>query len=183
MNLIKNYARKIFNLSRQYFLKLCAVIALCILCVSVLFIYMFYHQKHKLLNNLTTVYKQRNESQDLVFRNNAIKQQEEIVTELLKKNKDFKLLQFFDSTIDQLRLTKYVISKGSPKIESKNSSLSEISLDTKISNINMKQVVEVLQKIEASEIVFIKKLDIKKTGKMPTVDIELTIATLQLKSE
>lgn len=177
------YTELIFKLNKKDFLRLIVAIATLTALLAIFLVYLFFHQKHTLLKELQNAYKQRNEAYQLIEKNNEIQRQKAVVSQLLEKNSDFRLMQFFDTLIDSLRLTQYVENKQLTTTELENNTLTELALEVKIANINMKQAVEFLEKIEENERIYIKKLEIKKAGKLPAVDVDITIATLQLKSE
>ena len=55
----------------------------------------------------------------------------------------------------------------------------EIKLDVGLSGLNMKQLVDLLYKIEQNERVYTKDLKIIKNLKSPTIDVTLVIATFE----
>lgn len=183
MNLLNKYTDFIAHRSRKDFIRL--LIALCglILAVLIFLIYLFFHQKHTAVRALQDAYKQRNELQLLIEKNNEIKRQKEIVSQLLEKNNNFKLIQFFDVLVDTQRLGQYVADKRLTTTELEQQSMLEIELAIQLRAITMQQLVLLLQKIEENERVYFKKLEIRKAGKLPAIDVDVTIATLQLKSE
>lgn len=151
-------------------------------CAIILFIYI--SQKNSLLLELKKTYALRNNANKLIQRQKEITEQKDIVDAILNKNPNFKLAQFFDSLAEGLRLNQYIENK-TPAVETRleNQDYSEVTLERRINNINTKQAAELIEKIEENERVYIKKLEIIKSNKIPAVDVELTIATLQPKSE
>ena len=55
----------------------------------------------------------------------------------------------------------------------------EIKLDVSFGDINMKELVELLYKIEQNERVYTKDLKITKNLKKPSIDVSMVIATFE----
>lgn len=148
-------------------------------------IYKYYSSSSDQIKQIRTINNLRTEAKDLLERNLAIKKQQEKVDEILNKDKNFKIINYFDTLTKELRLNNYINEKSKQinisDVESKQN-YSEIRLSVKIQNINMKQLTGLLEKIENNERVFIKKLDINKSEKLPAIDADLTIATLEEKT-
>ena len=150
--------------------------------MSALVIYKYYSNMNSLIKQINFTNAMRNETKELLARNLAVKKQKEKVDEVLDSDKNFRIMHYFDDLTKQLRISQYVKEDKQINIESKQD-YNEIALTAKINNINMKQLVDLLQSIENKEIVFTKKLDITKSEKLPVIDVDIVIATLQAKTE
>jgi hypothetical protein len=188
MMLIDKILNNIFNffenLNHKEIIKLIIIILSTIILISGFLIYRYYSNTNSLLKQINYNNVMRSETKELLTRNLAVKQQQEKVDEILTKDKTFKLMQYFDELAQELRLTHYVKNKqiNISDIDSKQD-YNEVTLSVNINNINMKQLTDLLLKIENNERVFIKKLEITKSDKLPVIDVNIMIATLQSKTE
>lgn len=184
---------KIFNkifdffnkFSEKKFIQFIIIFLVFITTLCGIIIYKYYSNTNNLVKQIKSINNLRIEAKDLLERNLAIKNQQEKVDEILTKDKNFKIINYFETLTKELRLNNYINEKSKQisisDVESKQN-YSEIRLNVKIQNINMKQLTDLLEKIENNERVFIKKLEINKSEKLPTIDADLTIATLEEKT-
>lgn len=170
---------------RDFFLIVASIVGFTVL-VSGFIIYRYYDKINFFNQQLRRLNNERAEAQELLGKDLQIKQQQAVVEEVLKKNKTFYLLQYFDTVTSKLRLDQYVKDKRVTTNELENvraQGYTEIKLDVSIININMQQLAQLLYEIEQNELVSTRRLEITKANKLPAVDVEMTIATLQPKAE
>ena len=182
MKFINKITDFVENLEKRQFLQLVGGIFLALLLVCGLIIYFYYSKTNSLLRDIKNVNSKRTEARELLTRNLAVNQQREKVDEILKKDKNFKIGNYFNTLAEQQRLSTYVKDKQITTSDIEQG-YTEIRLSVSIKNINMKQLVDLLEKIENNERVFTKKLDINKSEKLPVIDVDIVIATLEAKPE
>lgn len=183
MQFLDKIVNFIFKLQPSDFKKIILLILTVSFALMFLIGFNLFRQKSSYLTELKKTYALRDEASTLIDKNNLIKKQKDIVNTMLEETSTFKLIQFFDNTTDALRLNQYVERKNISIVDLENKDYSKIILDSKINNLNMKQLADLLSKIDENERVLIEKLEINKSNKLPSVDVELTISTLQPKSE
>jgi len=58
----------------------------------------------------------------------------------------------------------------------------EVAIDAVLDNIDMKQLTELLHDLENKDRIVIKRIEIDKNKQHPTINVSLTISTLELKT-
>ena len=151
--------------------------------------FLFYRQNKK-LNSLHKKIRHTNqlrrEAQIILTKDEEVKHQKNIVDEILKERKNFKLQRYFEHVINKLRLQSS-LQKHDPFVSNlahlRSQGYSEVRVEASLTNLNTKQLVELLAEIEKNNIIYIKYLEINRSGRSPVVDVMLTIATLQLNTQ
>lgn len=130
---------------------------------------------------LKRVNQQREEARSILQEHVLINEQRAAVDAILAKDKNFKIPQYFDLLVKELGLTSHM-SKVPTVVENDlNNGYEEVQLDSSFKDMNMKQVAELLYKIEKNDRVYTKELILIKQSKAPLLDVTLVIATLQPK--
>lgn len=141
-------------------------------------IYRKYNIYKELQVVLNDVNKQRKRTQNILQQSKDLKKQREEVDLLLSEDKNFRILDYFNRLTQELNLISaspaYV---SSPK--DLNMSYNEVELSCSFSNINTKQLVQLLEAIDKNRRVYTKELIVEKSQKSPMIDIKLIIATLE----
>ena len=126
---------------------------------------------------------QRITARDILTQDQEVQAQKRLVEQILTERKNFKLQHFFGLILKQLKLQNN-LKKSDPFVSNleqlKSSGYSEVRVEASLVNLNMKQLVELLDEIEKNPIIYVKYLEINKSGKAPAIDVLITIATLQL---
>lgn len=136
--------------------------------------YDFYRKKLKSVN------AQRAITRDIIAKHELVKQQQTEVDALLAKNPTFKIKEYFDGVVAELGLTRNNTKPSEVSDpQDLNNGYSEVKLDASFTDINTKQLCDLLYKIEQNERVYTKEVVITKALKAPAIDVTLIIATLQ----
>lgn len=132
-----------------------------------------------LIKKLASVNSLRLRTKKILAEHEQVKQQQQEVTTILEKEKNFKIVEYFNAVLRDLGLQS--LNSKQPVIteEDLQNGYTEIKLDAGFTGMNTKQLSELLFKIEQNERVFTKELNITKSMKSPTIDVSLVIATLQ----
>lgn len=185
MNALDNLFLTVKNLNSKDFLKY-GYIAICvILLFTGLIIYRHFSKINSLKKEIKKVNLARQETQVILSKDVEVKKQKDIVDEIIKKGKNFKLLQYFDSIVQNLGIQQNIKSKNITISDLENltaQGYSEIKLNAEISNLNMKKLVELLDEFEKNERIYIKSLEITKESEQ-AIEVNLIIATIQPKEE
>jgi hypothetical protein len=163
-------------------------IAITIIIVIAGFItYRHFTKVASLQNELKKLNISRQEAQVILSKELEIKKQNEIVDEILKKDRSFKIRQYFDSVVSKMGLEKSI--KTDPETSTseletlRTQGYMEVKIEAKFTEINTKQLAELLDEFEKNERIYTKSLEITKSNRTPTIDVDIVIATLQPKTE
>jgi hypothetical protein len=106
------------------------------------------------------------------------------VNNILAENPDFKIDGFFTDLLSKTGLERNKKETSISYADRGDKDYREVLLTAKFDTMNMRQLCELLNEIEQNNMVYTKELDIVKSKKIPnTIDVTLTIATLQKKPE
>lgn len=130
---------------------------------------------------LKNINKQRVELRSLLQEHAIVNKQQEAVDTILSKDKGFRIADFFELITRELGLTQNVTK--SPVVENDlGNGYYETQLDASFKDMDMKQVTDLLDKIEHNPRVYAKNLGLHKTPKSAKLDVTLVVATLQPKT-
>jgi hypothetical protein len=126
----------------------------------------------------------RENAQELLSRYNRVREQEQAVTAVLEQDKNFRIVGYLDATLATLQLTanRTGSAQTSEPLEHP-ANYNEITVNLTLSDINMRQLAELLREIEKNERIYTKSLEITKSPTKPTIDVALAVATLQPRVE
>lgn len=140
-------------------------------------IYRYQSSINQLMKNIVDVNELREESRIILQKANQVRMQQEAVNTMLAQDPNFKIGDYFNKLVVRLSL----VDKKSLE-ETTQSDLDdayrEVELTARFVDMNMKQVTELLQDIEQTKRVYIKRLDIQQSKKNGFLEIEIVIATL-----
>jgi len=184
---------KIFNSIQQFILNLDeksfftysagAIGTIILLCGGL--IYYYYSSINYWKKQINDINYAREEVKRIIDRDELVQKQREEVNKMLDEMPDFKIEGYFNDLIAKLGLTQNKVT--TPNItygDRGDKDYREVLLTTQFDTLNMKQLTELLNEIEQNNRIYAKELEISKSKKMPnTIDVVLTIATLQRKPE
>lgn len=177
---VKNFLR---DLEGQSFSRFSALFfGVVLVFVAALFAY-YYYAVSGLERKMRRVNQQREEARVILQEHALVQKQRAEVDAILAKEKDFRIAQYFPSIVSELGLTKDVSKEPATTQHDLNNGYSETQLDAGFKELDMKQVAELLYKIEQNDRVYTKNIMILKPPKASKLDVTLTIATLQPKTE
>jgi hypothetical protein len=142
-------------------------------------IFYYYHSAVADLNEqIETLNKNRSDMRGLFEREARVKKQEAEVNKMLKEDTGFLIGEEFKKICTKLNLQ----PTGEPT-QGNTSQLSgkytEYTLSARFENIDMKQVCDLLQEIDAIKQLYTKSIDIMRTQGMPAkLNVTLVIGTL-----
>ncbi len=145
---------------------------------------LLYFQKRQMWNleaKLKRVNQQRDEVRSILQEHALINQQRAAVDAILAKDKNFKLPQYFDLLTKHLGLFGYMSKEPVVSEHDLNNGYDEVQLDSAFKDLDIKQVTDLLYKIEQNDRVYTKEIALAKSPKAPKLDVSLVIATLQPK--
>ena len=127
----------------------------------------------------------REEIRKVINKDQHVKSQRDEVDKMLNETPDFKIDGYFTDLITKFKLIEVHATQRSVTYADRgDSKYREVLLNAKFDTMNMRQLCELLDAIEQNKRIYTKELEIVKSKKMPnTIDVNLTIATLQAKPE
>lgn len=185
MNPIEKVIHYIQNLNKKDFIKYAYICFAILILVSGFILYRYFSNITALKKDLKKINNFRQEAQVILSKNIQVQKQKANVEEIIEKGKNFKLLQYFDSTMEKIgiRNIKEKEISTSDLENLKAQGYTEVKLTSSISGTNMKQIVELLDEFEKNERIYTKSLEITRSADNKSVDVNIVIATIQPKSE
>ena len=146
--------------------------------------YTSYRKISFLKKRVMTVNKNRQKLQETLYTFEKVKEQQAHVATVLEKDRTFKIVGFMDSLLTRLNLASNKLNyHQSEEIKVSLPEYTEIKLVVTLQGLNMKQLVDLLQEIDANERIYIKELDITKSTAKPAIDVTFTVGTLQARAQ
>jgi len=161
---------------KQYLLIVLGVILL----VTGFLVFRHYRKVGALQERIENINDEREEKVSTILqRMNVVTQQRKQVYDILAKNKDFRIANYFDTLLKKQGLVDKSTVQ-SPSVVVLGPDYSETILSASFVRMTMKELTELLEKIEKNERVYAKSLEIIKSTKTPkTIEVNVTIATLE----
>jgi hypothetical protein len=133
---------------------------------------------------INSINEYREQVRQVINKDQHVLSQRAQVNKMLQENPDFKIEGYFTDLLTKLRLTDHKTIMSPSYADRGDPEYQEVLLNVKFDTMNMRQLCELLDAIEQNKRIYTKELDIVKSKKMPnTIDVNITIATLQAKPE
>lgn len=143
-----------------------------------------YRKVHALKKRISRINNNRKSLQDILTTYERVKQQKADVASMLDKDKNFKIVGEVDTVLTSLNLINNRTSYNqSSEVKESLPEYTEIRLVIQLADLNTKQLVELLHEIEKNERIYTKELEITRSPSKPSIDVTLSIATLQARTE
>jgi hypothetical protein len=157
--------------------------AIVLLCAGL--IYYYYSNIGYWRKQINDINYSREEVKRIIDRDELVQKQRAEVNKMLDEMPNFKIEEYFNELIAKHGLMQNKVT--TPNItygDRGDKEYREVLLTTQFDMLNMKQLTELLNDIEQNSRIYAKELEITKAKKAPnTIDVTLTIATLQRKPE
>lgn len=176
----------IVTLDKKEFLKYTYITVGAIIVIASFITYRHFSKLDSLKKELSQVNTSREEAKVILTKEVEVKRQKAIVDEIFEKDTKFKILDYFNSVTTQLGLDRNIRNRDLTANDLETLSTQgyqEVKLTIKFTDLNMKQLTDILDEFEKNERIYTKSLEITKSSKTPTIDVDLVIATLQPKTE
>jgi len=133
----------------------------------------YYYERIEEINDL-----RETDVRNLLTRFEIVKKQREDVDQMLKKEEDFKIRDYFGKLLKKLKLSEYK-KEDSVVTKELSDKYSNSELAARFVGMNMKQLCELLRELESKERIGITLLEIKRSKKTrAAIDVDITISTL-----
>lgn len=174
---------KIYSFTTQEFQRY-SLIFLGIFC-SVALLFGFFHIRmtRKLTQQFKLINKQCVEVGELVERYELVQKQQAEVANILNADKNFKIAGYFNGLLQQLNITEKKTRDPETSFEELENGYQEIKLYAALNQLTIKQLVDLLDALEQKNRIYLKDLEMYKPEQEKYININLTIATLEPKSE
>jgi len=182
MEIINRLRLSIEGLDRQDFYKYIIIVLGLVCLVTGFILFRHYSKVWSLQDRLQNINDTREETiKPVLKRMNRLVQQRKQVDDILARDKDFKIAGYFKELLEKQNLTNKKTTESASEMMLANG-YTEIALNVRFNQMNMKELCELLEKIEKNERVYAKNLEIIKSTKAPkTIEVGMTVATLQPK--
>lgn len=177
---LKDFADSTDKKTMQWFL---AGFSAIILIIILLCIFQFYRTIGSLKKQLMLTNKRRGEVTELLQRYEQVKRQQATVDAILAKEKNFKISQAFEKLLAKVGIQNNKAQAPETASQQVLDGYTEWTLYANLTNLTTKKLSELLYAIEQEERIYTKEIDIEKVGNDKTINIKLTIATLEQKAE
>lgn len=178
MSFLERLTRFLRHLDERELYRLIGAVIGGLLLLIVFFCYFYFSTVQTLQRRLKTINQKRAEALTILSKYEIVTQQQQRVDALLKEKPDFRIKHFFTESLQELGL--HAMLKKEPEISSQDlvGGYREIKLEARLSGLSMKQVVELLDRIEQNERVYVKEITMT-LRQQNMLDILLTIATFE----
>lgn len=184
MNITERLKIFIDELEQKQIIQYLAFIIGLLLFLFGLILYFHTSKVLQLQKEFRRVNHQRIQARNLLEKHTAVKQQKIEVDTILLQDKTFKIKEYFSSILKEMNLQNKLSKDPEVAIpQDLDNGYTEIKLDVGFTNMNMKELAEIIYNIEKNRRIYTKELVITKALQTPTIDVTLIIATLQPKIE
>ncbi len=183
MKILKSLSEFLDSLDLKDFYKYIGIaLGITLLLVSFI-VYRFYSNVGYYKKQIQQINEQRQEIQELLGKAALTKGKKQEVNAMLEADPNFKISAYFNEVLTQLQLKQDSEAEMTTQ-ERGEQDYEEKILTANFSNMNMKKLSELLNDIEQNKRVYTKELKMQKSNKRPpSLKVELSIATLQPRTE
>lgn len=179
MEQLKNIKNYIDNLDQQQFKRYIIIFFTILTLIIGLILFFYFRSISTLETKIATINSKRREIRELLARYELVKKQQKSVDQLLEKQQDFKIVDFFEGILKKLQLNGAQMQEPQTTSESILDGYTERTLYGNLSNLNMKNLADILNAIEQEERIYTKEIEIdRSTTKPNAINAKIVIATL-----
>jgi len=172
---------KIAGLDKKDFYKYLIVFLGILVLLIVFIMYQYSSVASSLKKQIRNINSLREDVRVVLSKYEQIQKQRKAVDEILSEEEDFNIVGYFNDVVNQLNLNGNKKEERSSQVD-REDNYRESVINVTFVDMNMKQLCELLNVIESKARIFTKELEITKSKKSPTIEVNLTIATLSPKS-
>jgi len=170
------------ELDRREFYRYLAVTGGIFLCVLGIIFFFQRRQIQDLDRRLKNVNKQRQAVRKILQEHALAEEQRQAVDSILERDRTFRIKEFFQLAVKNLGLTRAMGKEPVVIDNDLGNGYTETQLESNFRNLDMKQVSDLLNRIEQNNRLYTKELTLSKARRTQKVDANLVIATLQPKT-
>ena len=177
INKIQNFIEKLDK--KEFSIYIGSILGVVLILISFI-LFNHYRTLNNLQRKISNINEEREATQKVIEKSQYVKKQQETVNAILAQDENFKISGYFQGVLSGLGLEN---KKGMEQVTSNpraDGNYTETILTAQFSGMNMKQLCELLRKIEEKKRIYSKNLEVTRSKKTPqSLDVSLTIATLQ----
>jgi hypothetical protein len=174
------------NLSQKEFYYIVAGFGTVVAGVFIFLSYNFYSSSQRFKKEFRQSLELKKKTRELLGKHESVLEQKQIAETMLAQNKNFKLLEFFQDLTKQINLFQNLSSKSITSGNGnlfKNTGYTEVQMDAVFQNMNTQKLITLLDSIESTPRLFIKKIGITQQQAGQPFEVAITIASLQQQLE
>ncbi len=143
----------------------------------------YYATVSAIQRNIRRINEEREEVKEITLGSERVKEQQRLVEALIKKDPNFKIIGYFDRVLNEQHLTTNLVRRPDTRRTVLDTGHTEVTLIANLTNLNMRAIAELLDTLERNERITTKEIEITKPHSGRTVNLNLTIATLEPASQ
>jgi hypothetical protein len=147
-----------------------------------LLMYNYYSRVSWYSNELKKINTQRSLTRQILRDAKLVKAQQQQVEEILAQDKDFRIVEAYQTIIRSGNFASRLVDQSAPTTGESISGKTEVQVTSKLKNMSMKEVTDLLAMIAAVPQLYTKEISIQKPHGKATVDLDITVATLESSS-
>jgi hypothetical protein len=182
MAFMKTITDAITGLDKKLFYRYIAIAGACFILLLALIIWQYKSKINSLKKQIYKVNALRDDVRIELSKYEQIQKQRKEVDAILAEEEDFNITGYFDDLVKRLGLEAHV-KERTPSRQETEDNYQETMVNATLVDITMQQLTELLNEIEHKARIFTKQIEITRSKKSPTIEVNLTIATLQPKTE
>ncbi|HZW60708.1 MAG TPA: hypothetical protein VFF04_00620 [Candidatus Babeliales bacterium] len=178
MSAIEKIQSFIDNLEeRTFYIYLSGIIA-ALLILSSLIIWHYYSSIHDTQEHIANINEQRDQVRRILATYEQVKKHQKEVNTLLAADEGFKIEGYYkDVLLPELGLSDKQVTAIPSHISMEK--FDEVILKATLAGLDMKELCELLQTLDANKRIYTKELEITKSKTRKAIDVTLTIASLE----
>lgn len=181
MEFLRSFQERIENLERKEFYRYLGIFLGIFLLLVVAAIFQYTRTINKYRKQISYVNTMRDEVRSILSKHEQIERQRKEVDAILSEEEDFNIVGYIEDIINKLGLGANFKERTPSSIE-REDNYREDMVKVALVDMNMRQLAELLNEIENNPRIFTTELEIIKSKKTPTIEVNLTIATLHPKA-
>jgi hypothetical protein len=181
MKVLANIRNAIIELSNKDFYKYLVLFLLGFTFIIALVLFRYYRSIDNLHETIEFTNDLRLRTKKILYEKKEVKKNKRRVDELIKKEESFKISGYFSQVLTTLNLNAKKVTGDTTHIDHENNYRESI-FKVKLSDMSMKEVCELISKLDEKDRIYIKSLDLVKSKRnRRSLDVTLTITTLESK--
>lgn len=182
MELLDKINGFIENLEIKTFYKYLAIIISCIVLLAGIIVFRYYRNITALQSKLVEINEERAKVQEILTKLQSVKEQRAEVDRMLDEKEQFYIKDYFLKLTTQLGIKNMKTDRQRVTPLTGDERYSESELNIEFTQMDMKQLTELLQELSKNKRIYTKEIEIAKSPKQPKIEVKLTIGTLIKKS-
>lgn len=164
---------------KMFYTYLAIALGIIVLLVSSIIFY-YYSSRSTVQERIEMIHEQRAKAKRILTTYEHVKKHKAEVDAIIAENEGFKIGGYFEEVLTLLDLGEKRTSKEDYSHVTHENKYDEHILKAKLTNMNMKQLCELLNILENNKRIYTKELEIVKSKHAKkAIDVTLTIATLE----